>query len=31
MMKTLKSGICVVLMLSAAAWAMPLGADRDSL
>ena len=31
MMKTLRSGICVVLMLSAAAWAMPLGSSARTV
>src|SRR6266481_6269180 len=29
--KTLTSGICVVLMLSAAAWAMPLGSSARTV
>src|SRR5712692_11217600 len=31
MMKKLKNGICVVLLLSAAAWAMPLGSSARSV
>src|SRR6266403_1650308 len=30
-MKTVKSGICVLLMLSAAAWAMPLGSSARTV